>query len=156
MIMPWRHWDLICPTILRIERPTVPYAFCQKASHGSRTIHADLEGRLKCQIGVWQSMIPVIGEISRGIGHAIGHVLGGTCGVPHGYTSCLMAPYVLAWNAPVNGERQKHIAARLGKMGMSAAEAADKFIPSLAMPRTKPRPVSGPEEVMEILRMAAG
>jgi alcohol dehydrogenase class IV len=143
---------------------------------------ADLEGRLKCQIGAWQSMIPVIGGIPMGASHAIGHVLGGTCGVPHGYTSCVMAPYVLAWNASVNGERQKRIAAGLGKAGTSAAEAADKFIRSLGMPRTlksvnvdqpqfdkvarytmedlwartNPRPVSGPEEVMEILQMAAG
>ncbi len=143
---------------------------------------ADLDGRLKCQIGAWQSMIPVIGGIPMGASHAIGHVLGGTCGVPHGYTSCVMAPYVLAWNAAVNGERQKRIAAGLGKAGASAADAADKFIRSLGMPRTlksvnvdqsqfdkvarytmedlwartNPRPVNGPEEVMEILRIAAG
>ncbi|MDE2465245.1 MAG: iron-containing alcohol dehydrogenase [Alphaproteobacteria bacterium] len=142
----------------------------------------DLEGRLKCQIGAWQSMIPVIGGIPMGASHAIGHVLGGTCGVPHGYTSCVMAPYVLAWNASVNGERQKRIAAGLGKPGGSASEAADRFIRSLGMPRTlkevnvdesqfdkvarytmedlwartNPRPVNGPQEVMEILRMAAG
>lgn len=142
----------------------------------------DLDARLKCQIGAWQSMIPVIGGIPMGASHAIGHVLGGTCGVPHGYTSCVMAPYVLAWNASVNGERQRRIAAALGNPGGSASETADAFIRGLGMPRTlkevgvdesqldkvatytmgdlwartNPRPVTGPENVMEILQMAKG
>ena len=47
----------------------------------------DLEGRLKCQIGAWQSMISIIGGVPMGASHAIGHILGGTCDVPHGYTS---------------------------------------------------------------------
>ena len=72
---------------------------------------ADMEGRLLCQMGAWQSMLPVVGGIPMGASHAIGHVLGGTADVPHGYTSCVMAPFVLAWNAGVTGARQTRIAA---------------------------------------------
>lgn len=140
----------------------------------------DVGGRLKCQMGAWQSMLPIVGGIPMGASHAIGHVLGGTAGVPHGHTSCVMAPYVLAWNAPVNGERQRRIASAFGAPDRPAAELADAFIGGLGMPRrlgavgiganhlpeiaentmhdiwagTNPRPVRGPDDVMEILRSA--
>ena len=42
----------------------------------------DLDARLKCQVGAWQSMIPVIAGVPMGLSHAIGHILGGTCDVP--------------------------------------------------------------------------
>lgn len=141
---------------------------------------ADLEGRLKCQIGVWQSMIPVVAGVPMGASHAIGHVLGGTCDVPHGHTSCVMAPFVLRFNAPVNGERQKRISAAFGQPERAAADLADEFIRSLGMPRslkevgvgedklplvaeytmedfwarTNPRTIAGPDDVMQILRAA--
>jgi alcohol dehydrogenase class IV len=141
----------------------------------------DLEARLKCQIGVWQSMIPIIGGTPMGASHAIGHILGGTCDVPHGYCSCVMAPYVLAFNEPVNGDRQKRISAAFGQPGKRASDVVDAFIRGLGMPRrlsdvgvgedrlqqvaeytmmdlwarTNPRTISGPDDVMQILRLAA-
>ena len=141
----------------------------------------DLEARLKCQIGVWQSMIPIIGGTPMGASHAIGHILGGTCDVPHGYCSCVMAPYVLAFNEPVNGDRQKRISAAFGQPGKRASEVVDGFIRGLGMPRrlsevgvgedrlqqvaeytmmdlwarTNPRTIAGPDDVMQILRLAA-
>jgi alcohol dehydrogenase class IV len=141
----------------------------------------DLEARLKCQIGVWQSMIPIIGGTPMGASHAIGHILGGTCDVPHGHCSCVMAPYVLAFNEPVNGERQRRISACFGQPGKPASELVDAFIRGLGMPRrlsevgvgaerlqqvaeytmldlwarTNPRTIAGPDDVMQILRMAA-
>ena len=142
---------------------------------------SDMEGRLRCQIGAWQSMIPVIGGVALGASHAIGHVLGGTCGVSHGHTSCVMSPYVLAWNAEYDDSRQRRILAGLGDTHPTAAEALDAFIRSLEMPRTlrdvgvtedqfqliaeytmddfwgrtNPRPVKTPADVMEILKRAA-
>ena len=141
----------------------------------------DLEARLKCQIGVWQSMIPIIGSTPMGASHAIGHILGGTCDVPHGYCSCVMAPYVLAFNEPVNGDRQKRISAAFGQPGKRASDVVDAFIRGLGMPRrlsevgvgedrlqqvaeytmmdlwarTNPRTIAGPDDVMQILRLAA-
>ncbi len=141
----------------------------------------DLEARLKCQIGVWQSMIPIIGGTPMGASHAIGHILGGTCDVPHGYCSCVMAPWVLAFNEPVNGDRQKRISAAFGQPGKRASDVVDAFIRGLGMPRrlsevgvgedrlqqvaeytmmdlwarTNPRTIAGPDDVMQILRLAA-
>lgn len=140
----------------------------------------DLEARLRCQIGVWQSMIPVVAGVPMGASHAIGHVLGGTRDVPHGYTSCVMAPFVLRFNAPVNGARQKRISAAFGQPDRAADQLADEFIRSLGMPRslgevgvseadlplvaeytmedfwarTNPRTIATPDDVMEILRTA--
>jgi alcohol dehydrogenase class IV len=96
----------------------------------------DLDARLKCQIGAWQSMIPVIAGVPMGISHATGHALGGTFDVPHGHTSCVMAPYALAYNESVNGERQKRISAALGASGEPAYRVTDRLIRSLGMPRT--------------------
>lgn len=98
----------------------------------------DMEGRLKCQIGAWQSMIPIIAGVPMGISHATGHALGGTFDVPHGHTSCVMAPYALAFNTPVNGERQQRISAALGSPGESASTVTDRLIRALGMPRSLP------------------
>ena len=54
--------------------------------------------------------------VTKGASHGIGHVLGGTAGVPHGYTSCVMLPHVLRFNEPVNAERQA-----LGQRGAGPA-----------------------------------
>jgi len=141
----------------------------------------DLDARLNCQIGAWLSMTAVIGGVPMGASHAIGHILGGTCDVPHGYTSCIMLPAVLRWNASVNKERQALIAEAMGKPGVEAGDLLDEFITSLGMPRTlreaevgadqfetiaqnamhdrwlhkNPRKIQGPEDVIEILHLAA-
>lgn len=140
----------------------------------------DLDARLSCLMGAWMSMTGVITGARLGASHAIGHILGGSAGVPHGHTSCIMLPYVLDWNASVNGDRQKDIAAALGHAGKPASEVLDGFIRGLDMPRqiretgveesdlprlaencmlddwtfSNPRKIRSPEQVMEILRLA--
>lgn len=140
----------------------------------------DLEARLKCQIGAWHSMTGVVAGARLGASHAIGHILGGSADVPHGHTSCVMLPYVLAWNAEANGDRQRDIAAALGAPGAAAADVVDRFVSGLGMPRTlrevgvsrnrlpqlaencllddwtfsNPRPIRTAEQVMEILNAA--
>ena len=140
----------------------------------------DLDARLRCQVGAWQSMIPVIGGVPMGASHAIGHVLGGTADVPHGYCSCVMAPSVLAFNESVNGDKQRQISMCMGQPDRAASEAVDEFITALGMPRsltavgiteeqldliaeytmldfwsrTNPRKIEGPADVRAILEMA--
>ena len=140
----------------------------------------DLEARLKCLMGAWMSMTGVITGSRLGASHAIGHILGGSAGVPHGHTSCIMLPYVLNWNESVNGERQKEVAIAMGRPGVAAGQVLDDFISGLDMPRrirdagvkesdlirlaencmlddwtySNPREIRSPEQVMEILRMA--
>ena len=118
----------------------------------------------------------------KGASHGIGHVLGGSFGVAHGHTSCVMLPAVMQWNAVAdNAGRQGLISRAMGQPNQSAAELLAEFIASLGMPRslaevgvtpdqfeklaklsmhdrwihTNPRPIPGPEQVMEILHIAA-
>lgn len=142
---------------------------------------SDLDARLDAQLAVWLSMEHNRFGVPMGASHGIGHVLGGTCNVPHGYTSCVMLPTVLRWNEPVNAERQRMVAAAFGQPDRPAWQVVHDFIAGLGMPRslaevgvteaqydavakasmldhyihTNPRPIHGTAEVMEILRLAA-
>ncbi len=140
----------------------------------------NLEARLKCMMGCWLSMVGIVSGTRLGGSHAIGHILGGSAGVPHGHTSCVMLPYVLDYNHSVNADRQAEIATAMGAPGKRASAVLDGFIRSLGMPRTlrevnvaeddlprlaqncmlddwtysNPREITGPDQVMEILRAA--
>src|SRR5262249_14950470 len=96
----------------------------------------DLPGRLKCQVGAWQSMIPMLSGIPMGASHAIGHVLGAVSCVPHGYTSCVMCPVVQRWNAAATVDAQRRVSAGLGDPNEPAAVLLERLVSSLGMPRT--------------------
>jgi len=108
-------------------------------------------------------------------------VLGAVHGVPHGYTSCVMLPYVMRWNKSANAERQALVAAAMGRSGEDLADVLDGFIRDLGLPRRlqdvgvapehfdgiavqamatpwvprNPRKIDGPEQIYEILLSAA-
>jgi maleylacetate reductase len=63
----------------------------------------DLGARLDAQLAVWLSMEHNRFGVSMGASHGIGHVLGGTCNVPHGYTVVCDA----AGGAALQRERQR-------------------------------------------------
>ena len=88
------------------------------------------------QLGAWLSMVGAQNGVAKGASHGIGHVLGGTAGVPHGYTSCVMLPHVLRFNKAVNGERQAWVAEAIGHPGGDAAEAVAGLIADLGLPQT--------------------
>ena len=141
----------------------------------------DMAARLDCQLAVWQAMTGRQGGAQMGASHAIGHVLGGSCDVPHGYTSCVMLPPVLRYNKSVNAERQKIVAEAMGHAGEDAADVIAAFIKGLGLPgslkdvgvgreqfemianhamhdswlHTNPRKITEPAQVMDILAMAA-
>lgn len=140
----------------------------------------DLAARLDAQLAVWLSMEHNRFGISMGASHGIGHVLGGTCNVPHGYTSCVMLPSVLRYNEGANADRQALVAEAFGRAGELAWRVVHEFIAALDLPRslaavgvtpeqfetiakaalldhylhTNPRPIHGIGDIMEILRMA--
>lgn len=100
----------------------------------------DLAARLDCQLGAWMSMVGSQTGVTKGASHGIGHVLGGTAGVPHGYTSCVMLPHVLRFNKPVNAARHAWVAEALrepgGTPGGEAADAVAGLIAALGLPGT--------------------
>ena len=140
----------------------------------------DLDARLDCQIGAWMSMIGGAAGVTKGASHGIGHMLGGTAGVPHGYTSCVMLPSVLKWNLSANADQQAVVSETLGRAGTPAADVIGDLIGGLGLPtrlqdvdvrrdqfqeiaeasmhdrwiRTNPRKISDPAQVVEILEMA--
>lgn len=157
----------------------------QLLASGMARVKADPDdgaGRLDALIGAWLSMGPLASGVPMGASHGIGYALGALHGVPHGHTSCVMLPAVMRWNAPANAERQRLVADALGAGPEGdAAEALHELILGLGMPRTlrdvgvtpeafmavaegamrtpwiprNPRPIDGPEDVVEILNLAA-
>ncbi len=152
-------------------------------SHGLRGVkadHEDLDARLECQLGAWMSMIGSQTGVPKGASHGIGHVLGGTAHVPHGYTSCVMLPHVLRFNLPVNPDRQARVSEAFGDRDAPAADFVAGLIADLGLPsrlrdvgvqadqldliaelsmhdrwiHTNPRKIDGPAVVREILDAA--
>lgn len=139
----------------------------------------DRAARLDCLMGAWLSMGPLASGVPMGASHGIGYILGALHGVPHGHTSCVMLPNVMRWNEPANAERQQLVAEALG--AANAADGLRALIDGLGMPNTlgevglgaaafgpiaegamktpwvprNPRPIAGPDDVAEILKLAA-
>jgi maleylacetate reductase len=141
----------------------------------------DVATRLDLQFGMWLSIGAGTSGVGVGASHGIGHVLGAACHVPHGHTSCVMLPSVLRWNLPANAERQSRVSDAFGKPDVPAADLVAELVAALGLPGrlaevgvgrdrfreiaeksmhdravlNNPRPINRPEEVVEILELAA-
>jgi maleylacetate reductase len=115
---------------------------------------ADLEARMDCQIGTWLSTGPLTSGVPMGASHGIGYVLGAEFGVPHGYTSCVMLPFVMRWNESANAERQALVSAAMGHPGEDASDVLDSFIRGLGLPRSLHEVKVGPEHFDRIAEQA--
>jgi len=141
----------------------------------------DEEARLNCQLGSWMSAFGLQARVPMGASHAIGHVLGGTCDVPHYFCTAVMMPSVLRYNRPATQAAQKSIAAALGAPDRDASEVFAAFIAELGLPRrladvgvaedrfeligknamlsiftrANPQPIRESADVVQILKMAA-
>jgi len=140
----------------------------------------DLDARLDCQLGAWMSMVGSQTGVPKGASHGIGHVLGGTAHVPHGYTSCVMLPHVLRFNHTVNAARQALASEAMGRPGEPAGDVVAGLIAGLGLPgrlrdvgvkpeqldriaelsmhdrwiHTNPRKIGGPAVIRELLDAA--
>jgi maleylacetate reductase len=141
----------------------------------------DMATRLDLQFGMWLSIGAGTSGVGTGASHGIGHVLGAACHVPHGHTSCVMLPSVLRWNLPANAERQSRVSDAFGKPDVPAADLVATLVHTLGLPGrladvgvgrdrfreiaeksmhdravlNNPRPITGPDQVVEILELAA-
>lgn len=140
---------------------------------------SDLEARLNCQLAVWLASTG-LGRVDWGASHGIGHQLGAVAAVPHGYCSCVMLPAVMAYNEPVNADRQRMVSRALGNESERASVLLRQLIADLGMPgslpavnvtrdhvpaiaagamqnmmvRSNPRPITSQDQVVEILELA--
>lgn len=115
-----------------------------------------------------------------GASHGIGYILGGRYGLHHGHSSCVMLPHVLRWNEKTTAERQKKLAVAMGRPNLCAGDAVAELVKDLGLPLrlrdvgiqegqlqaiadeaakhpvvlANPRPITGPADVLEILRAA--
>jgi alcohol dehydrogenase class IV len=121
------YWDGMAMNGLRL---------LSKGLLACKSNYKDLTARQQCQMGAWCSMVAIVAGLPMGISHATGHALGGSFNVPHGYTSCVMAPAALEFNADVNGDRQALISLALGEPKVAAHTLADRLISALEQPRT--------------------
>lgn len=141
----------------------------------------DAQARIDCQLGSWLSAFGLQARVPMGASHAIGHVLGGTCDVPHYFCTAVMMPSVLRYNRPATEQAQRRIAEALGAPGIEASEAFAGFIARLGLPRrlsdvgvredrfalignnamlsiftrSNPQPIRAADDVVEILKLAA-
>jgi maleylacetate reductase len=141
---------------------------------------AALEPRQEAQLGMWQAIAASASGVPTGASHGIGYALGAGFGVAHGHTSCVMLHAVLAWNAAVNGERQKALSAAMGAPEASASALIKALVQGLDQPvslravgikrenldelahralsyqpvQLNPRPIKTVEDVKEILELA--
>ncbi|WP_027526888.1 iron-containing alcohol dehydrogenase [Bradyrhizobium sp. Ec3.3] len=171
------------------SRPNVLVdAVCQQ---GVRYLHDGLRrtrsnpndeaARLNCQLGSWLSAFGLQARVPMGASHAIGHVLGGTCDVPHYFCTAVMMPSVLRYNRPATEGAQRAVAAALGAPERDASEAFAEFVAELGLPRTlaevgvaedrfeligknamlsiftraNPQPIREPGDIVKILKLAA-
>jgi maleylacetate reductase len=140
----------------------------------------DIDARLACQMGAWFAMSGLACGVPMGASHGIGYVLGAAHGVPDGYTSCVMLPAVLRWNAELNSERQRSLLEQSGVGGSNLSSTVAHLVSTLEMPGNlsaigidendepeialrsmdttwvphNPRPISSPIDVEEILVLA--
>lgn len=142
----------------------------------------DIVARRTSQYGAWLSASGIQARVSMGASHGIGHVLGGTFGVPHYFCTPVMMPSVLRYNQPAVPQAQARLAQALrGEPGMDAGTALAAFTRKLGLPgslkevgigedsfagiariainhrfvRANPQPIASEADVIDILKMAA-
>ena len=108
----------------------------------SREANSDLDARLECLMAAWMSMMGTP-NVSSGLSHGLGHVIGVKYSVGHGYTSCVTQPYVMEYNRPASAHNQALLARSAGidingmddeTAAEAAARAVDDLIVGLGMP----------------------
>ncbi len=139
----------------------------------------NLEKRLDSQVAIALACAG-LNRVPYGASHGIGHQLGAVAGVPHGYTSCILLPHVMAYNHEATAEKQQWISAALGRPAARASDLIAELIGHLGMPtrlrdagvthdhfqaiaegsllnawvRANPEPIDTVEQVVEILEAA--
>lgn len=139
----------------------------------------NLDARLDSQVAIPLACAG-LNRVPYGASHGIGHQLGAVAGVPHGYTSCILLPHVMAYNAEATGERLSLISEAFGNAAKPAGAALAEIVSSLGMPtrlrdvgvtrehfnaiaegsllnawvRANPEPINHVDQVLEILEAA--
>jgi len=129
-----RAMDHAIEAICSIRGNPMVDSVCLRGLLRTRENPDDEEARVNCQFGSWLSAFGLQARVPMGASHAIGHVLGGTCDVPHYFCTAVMMPSVLRYNKPATAEAQSTIADALRAPGLAASDAFAAFIGKLGLP----------------------
>ena len=77
------------------------------------------EGRLDMALGQYVAGMG-FSNVGLGIVHSMAHPLGALYDTPHGIANAIILPTVMEYNAPLTGEKYKHIAIAMGVKGVEA------------------------------------
>ena len=113
--------DALCLPALRSLYENLPLSV-----QGSEGVAA----RQQCQVAAWMSVYGS-SNVLGGLSHAIGHQLGSHCGMPHGFTSCIVLPHVIRFNSAVAASRVADLAAMFGLTAGTTQERAAAFVDEL-------------------------
>jgi maleylacetate reductase len=100
---------------------------------------SDLQLRADCQVASWLCSFGLAsssfhGRMMMGASHGIGHVLGGTCDVPHYLCTPVMMSAILRWNLSATQGPQRELAAAFGYPELPAADAFKSLMTELGLP----------------------
>ncbi|WP_283136369.1 iron-containing alcohol dehydrogenase family protein [Rhizohabitans arisaemae] len=118
--------------------------------------------RLRCQEAAWMAAYGALNVIG-GLSHAIGHHLGPSTGIPHGYTASLVLPHVLDFNESHSRERQRELMraipegtpVRVDRSG-SLGDAVRAMARHLGLPMSLRDTDAGPFDPVDVARAAMG
>jgi alcohol dehydrogenase len=138
----------------------------------STAIDGSKAARQQCQIAAWLSFFGSA-NVTLGLSHALGREIGPYYDVPHGYTSAVLLPKVMAYLLPETFRRQALIARAAGipggdrsenELALEAPVAVGGLIERLGLPRRLrdldvpesdlPKLAAGREDVLHVLREA--
>ncbi len=127
-------WCSINPTPLSDATSLYALSLLLPALKRSRDQPDHTGHRLAGFMGAWLATQGCVARVDLGASHGIGHALGGTAGMPHGQTSCVMLPHVLRYNAAVNGDRQQNLVQALNLSNRPLSDLITEFFASLGLP----------------------
>lgn len=140
-----------------LEAIRLLFTYLPQSTAGPQAVNA----RQHCMIAAWLSFFGVA-NITLGLSHALGREIGPRYNVPHGYTSAVLLPRVMAFLLPETASRQRLIAEAAGVdiHGKAETEAAKEappavfeFVKLLSLPQ-RLRDLSIPEQ--DLPALAAG
>ncbi len=124
---------------------------------------ADLQARLRCQLAAWMSFFAPL-SVPMGLSHRIGRSLGASYDIPHGYTSCIILPQVMRYQAAAHAPELARMAQALNLpsggvsdagAALQAADAVAGLVRRLGL-LSRLRDVGVPQEDFEKIALEVG
>ena len=91
-------------------------------------------------------------NVGLGLVHSMAHPLGALYDTPHGVANAIILPTVMAYNAPMTGEKYRDIAKAMGVEGVDAMSLEDARKAAIDAVRRLSEDVGIPADLKEIVK----